>query len=65
MIKNVVLLFFATNAEKPYAGADLRGGCRGVDLRLFNTTGILQKKKKTFWFMGVEVKHETRLKNLC
>ena len=36
--------------EKPYnTGADLGGGCRGCtpprdDLRLPNTTGILQKK---------------------
>ena len=32
------------------------------DLRLSNTTGIL--KKKALWFIGVEVKHETRLENL-
>ena len=24
-----------------------------------NTTGILQKKKKTMWFIGVEVEQET------
>ena len=30
---------------------------------LSNTTGILQKKK-TLWFIGVEVKHATGLKNL-
>ena len=29
-----------------------------------NTTGILQKEKNIL-FIGVEVKHETRLKNLC
>ena len=47
-------------------GADLGGGCRGVrtplppwdDLRFSNTTGILQKKK-TMWFIGVEVEQET------
>ena len=36
------------------------------DFRLSITTGILQKDiNKTLWFIGVEVKHETRLKNLC
>ena len=52
------------------AGADLGGGCRGCapppppppppgdDLRFSNTTGILQKKK-TMWFIGVEVEQET------
>ena len=43
------------------AGADLGGGCRGPppdDLRFSNTTGILQKKK-TMWFIGVEVEQET------
>ena len=47
--------------------ADLGGGCRGCapppppldDLRFSNTTGILQKKKKTMWFIGVEVEKET------
>ena len=46
-----------------------RGGSRGRvqgvrppprdDLRFPNTTGILQKKKKTKWFIGVEVEQET------
>ena len=42
------------------SGADLGGGCRGCpppprdDLRFSNTTGIPQKKK-TMWFIGVEV----------
>ena len=37
------------------SGADLEGGCRGCE-----TTGILQKKKKTtMWFIGVEVEQET------
>ena len=51
-----------------------RGGSRGRvqgvstpppsrdDPRLSNTTGILSKKK-TLRFIGVEVKHERRLKN--
>ena len=46
------------------SGADLGGGCRGCapppswdDLRLSNTTGILPKKK-TMWFIGVEVEPE-------
>ena len=46
------------------AGADLGGGCRGCaplpprdDLWFCNTTGIL--KKKTMWFIGVEVERET------
>ena len=44
--------------------ADLGGGCRECappppdDLRFSNTTGILQKKK-TMWFIGVEVEQET------
>ena len=29
------------------------------DLRFFNTTGILQKEKKTMSFIGVEVEQET------
>ena len=29
------------------------------DLRFSNTTGILQKKKKTMWFIGVEVEQKT------
>ena len=29
------------------------------DLRFSNTIGILQKKKKTMWFIGVEVEQET------
>ena len=48
----------------------LRGGYRGRvqgvhtpppwdDLRFSNTTGILQKKKKPMWFIGVEVEQET------
>ena len=47
-------------------GADLGGGCRGYapplspwdDLRFSNTTDILPKKK-TMWFIGVEVEQET------
>ena len=47
-----------------YPGTDPGGGCRGCappprdDLRLSNTTGILQKKN-TMWFIGVEVEQET------
>ena len=52
------------------AGAELWGGCRGCtplpppppppdDLRFSNTTSILPKKK-TVWFIGVEVEQETR-----
>ena len=29
------------------------------DLRFSNTTSILQKKKTTMWFIGVEVEQET------
>ena len=54
----------------PFSGADLVGGRRGCapssktppprnDLRFSNTTGILQKKKKKIWFIGVEVEQET------
>ena len=53
--------------REPVPGVDLGGGCRGCappspqdDLRFSNTTGILQKKKKkTMWFIGVEVEQET------
>ena len=49
--------------------SSIRGGSRGRvqgvrpppsrdDLRFSNTTGILQKKK-TIWFIGVEVEQET------
>ena len=42
--------------------ADLGEGCKGYaplppyDLWLSNMTSILRKKKKTTWFIGVEVK---------
>ena len=47
-------------------GVNLGEGCRGCtppprprdDLRFSNTTGILQKKR-TMWFIGVEVEQET------
>ena len=35
-----------------------RGRVQGVRLWFSNTTGILQKKKKTMWFIGVEVEQE-------
>ena len=41
--------------ESPFQG---RGPPRD-DLRFSNTTGILQKKK-SMWFIGVEVEQETR-----
>ena len=34
------------------------------DLRLSNTTGILQRQN-FLWFIGVEEKRETNLKNVC
>ena len=51
--------------KKPYRGGS-RGRVQGVrtlpppwdDLPFSNTTGILQKKK-TMWFIGVEVEQET------
>ena len=51
-----------TNGKDLIRG-DLGGGCRGCappwdDLRFSNATGILQKKK-TKWFIGVEVEQET------
>ena len=55
-------------SDRVNAGADLGRGCRGCapsppprdDLRFSNATGILQKKKKkTLWFIGVEVEQET------
>ena len=39
-----------------------RGRVQGVGTLPSNTTCILQIKK-TLWCIGVEVKHETRLKN--
>ena len=41
---------------KEWAGADLGGGCRGCAPPL--RYGILPKKK-TMWFIGVEVEQET------
>ena len=51
----MAVLFFTAiclrESGKDKTGADLRGGCRGCapsprdDLRFFNTTGILRKKK--------------------
>ena len=51
-------------------GVNLGGGCRGCaypcdDLRRSDTTGILQKKKKTLRFICVEEKHDMGLRNLC
>ena len=49
--------------RRKYRGGS-RGRVQGVrtpprdDLRFSNTTGILQKKK-TMWFIGVEVEQET------
>ena len=46
-----------TKFTSPEPGADLVWD----DLPFSNTTGILQKKKKkTMWFIGVEVEQETR-----
>ena len=39
-------------------GADPPPPTPGDDLRLSNTTGILQKKN-TVWFIGIEVEQET------
>ena len=58
--------FFARSLTRssffaPKPGADLGRGVQEVctpprdDLRFSNTTGILQKKKKTLSFIGVEV----------
>ena len=52
------------NATEWFSGGS-RGRVQGVrtppwdDLRFSNTTGILQKKKKEVWFIGVEVEQET------
>ena len=65
-----------TMTMKKCVHVHLRGGSRGRvegfahplppsdDLRLSNSTDILPKKKN-WWFIGAEVKHETRLENLC
>ena len=48
-----------------YTGADLGGGCRGCAPSPEMTWGFLiqlvfyKKKKKTLWFIGVEVEQET------
>ena len=49
-----------------YTGADLGGGCRGCAPPPEMTWGFLiqlvfykKKKKKTLWFIGVEVEQET------
>ena len=46
-----------------YAGADLGGGCRGCAPPPDMTCGFLIQlvflKKKTMWFIGVEVEQET------
>ena len=46
-----------------YAGADLGGGCRGCAPSPEMTCGFLIQlvfcKKKTMWFIGVEVEQET------
>ena len=47
------------------AGADLGGGCRGCASLPEMTCGFLiqlvfcKKKKRTMWFIGVEVEQET------
>ena len=47
------------------SGADLGGGCRGCTPSPEMTCGFLiqlvfcKKKKKTMWFIGVEVEQET------
>ena len=52
------------NRKIPFRGGS-RGRVQGVRtlprdyLRFSHTTGILQKKKKTMWFIGVEVEQET------
>ena len=52
--------------KNPHFRGGSRGRVQGVappsprdDLRFSNTTGILQKKK-SMWFIGVEVEQETR-----
>ena len=46
-----------------YTGADLEGGCRGCAPSPEITCGFLIQlvfcKKKTMWFIGVEVEQET------
>ena len=42
-----------------YTGTYIRM-CTCSKLHVSKTTGIVQEKKK-LWFIGVEVKHETRL----
>ena len=40
-----------------YLGADLGGGCRGCGFLI--QLVFCKKKKKTMWFIGVEVERET------
>ena len=68
--ESIVIITMQTSSVSciAYRGRS-RGKVQGVppplgdDLSLSNTTGILQKNSS--WYIGVEVKHETRLKNLC
>ena len=49
--------------DPPLSGADLGGGCRGCAPSPEMTCGFLIQlvfcKKKTMWFIGVEVEQET------
>ena len=60
----LVVIILAQAFHITYPGADLGGGCKECapptprdGLRFSNTTGIL--RKKTMWFIGVEVEQET------
>ena len=70
------VLRFATTLRRTSNFRDgSRGRVQGVrtpppptpwdDLRLSTVIRQKKKKKKTLWFIGVEIKYETRLKNLC
>ena len=59
-----VVFFLSTPIHSSRTGADLGGGCRGCAPSPEMTCGFLIQlvfcKKKTMWFIGVEVEQETR-----
>ena len=58
-------IYVCTDLALADLGVGAGSAHRTGGLRLSNIIGILPKKVKTMWFIGVEVKHEARLKHLC
>ena len=58
------------NKDDDDDGADLGGGCKVPPPPFEMTCGFLIQlvfciKKNTLWLIDIQVKHETRLENLC